>query len=272
MENLSNYQQSIELLQQLGLKEYEAKCFAALSRLPRGTAKEISEGSEVPRTRVYDAVRVLEAKGLVEVQHSNPQQYRAIPTAEAAEVLRQQYESRTEQLVTTLEGVDPLPQDEDQDVTHEVWALSGGPTIAHRTEQLIHSANEEIILVIGREDTVTEELVEHLQRAQKTGLTVIIGASTESLAELIRDVLPDTKVFVSELEWLRGSATDSRVGKTTISRLLLIDRNTILVSTVNETAAEESLSEKAVFGRGFDNGIVIIARRLMETGLMGKRV
>ena len=26
-------------------------------------------------------------------------------------------------------------------------------------------------------------------------------------------------------------------------------------------------TEKAVFGRGFDNGIVVIARRLMATGL-----
>ncbi|WP_342764001.1 TrmB family transcriptional regulator [Halococcus hamelinensis] len=61
----------IDLLQDLGLKEYEAKCFAALTRLSSGTAKEISDTAEVPRTRVYDAVRVLESSGLVEIQHGN---------------------------------------------------------------------------------------------------------------------------------------------------------------------------------------------------------
>jgi sugar-specific transcriptional regulator TrmB len=63
---------AVELLQQLGLKEYEARCFVGLTRVPSGTAKQLGEITDVPRTRVYDAVRVLEAQGLVEVQHSSP--------------------------------------------------------------------------------------------------------------------------------------------------------------------------------------------------------
>ncbi len=35
----------VELLQQLGLKEYEAKCFVTLTRVPEVTAKDISEHS-----------------------------------------------------------------------------------------------------------------------------------------------------------------------------------------------------------------------------------
>ncbi|MFT4923715.1 MAG: sugar-specific transcriptional regulator TrmB, partial [Haloarculaceae archaeon] len=51
MTEISNQDEAIELLQELGLKEYEAKCFVALCRLPQGTAKDISEISDVPRTR-----------------------------------------------------------------------------------------------------------------------------------------------------------------------------------------------------------------------------
>jgi sugar-specific transcriptional regulator TrmB len=97
------------LLQQLGLKEYEAKSFVALVRLPRETAKEISEISEVPRTRVYDAVRVLESKGLVEVQHSSPQRFRAVSIDEAIETLHREYEDRTESLRESLRDIDPPP-------------------------------------------------------------------------------------------------------------------------------------------------------------------
>ncbi|WP_240334713.1 TrmB family transcriptional regulator [Halorussus sp. MSC15.2] len=71
------------LLQQLGLKEYEAKCFVVLTRKGTATAKQISEITDVPRTRVYDAIRVSEAQGLVEIQHTNPRQYRAVPLEEA---------------------------------------------------------------------------------------------------------------------------------------------------------------------------------------------
>jgi hypothetical protein len=45
-----------EILEELGLQTYEAQCFVALTRMPHATAKELSEVSEVPRTRVYDAI------------------------------------------------------------------------------------------------------------------------------------------------------------------------------------------------------------------------
>jgi DNA-binding MarR family transcriptional regulator len=98
----NSLEEGIEVLQQLGLKEYEARCFVGLSRLHTGTAKQLSEMTEVPRTRVYDAIRVLEAQGLVEIQHSSPQQFRAVPLDEATETLRDQYEDRVERLHDAL--------------------------------------------------------------------------------------------------------------------------------------------------------------------------
>ncbi|WP_175424219.1 TrmB family transcriptional regulator [Haladaptatus sp. W1] len=267
MNEISNHQQAIDLLQQLGLKEYEARCFVALARLPKGTAKEISETSEVPRTRVYDAIRVLETKGLVEIQHSNPQQFRAVPIEEAAETLRQEYESRTDTLVEALTAIEPAESNGgDEEITHEVWALSGTTAITNRTQQLIDAAGREIVFIVGREDVVTDELLEQLQEALDTGLDVLIGTQTEDLREQVAEALPDANVFVSGLEWLHSSPLEVD-DDTTISRLLLIDKNTILVSSVHETATGEIETEKAVFGRGFDNGIVVIARRLMATGL-----
>ena len=266
MKELSNHQRAVELLQQLGLKEYEAKCFVALSRLPKGTAKEISEISEVPRTRVYDAVRILEAKGLVEVQHSNPQQFRAVVIEEAAKTLRHEYESRTETLVEALEDIEPTLPDGDREITHEVWSLSGSTPIANRTQQLIDAAGKEVVLIVNRQDDITEELIDHLRVAVETDIDVLVGTAAESVRDHLHEELPGAQVFVSGLEWLHSSSIDT-TDDTTISRLLLVDRNTILVSSVHERGPGEVDTEKAVFGRGFDNGIVVIARRLMATGL-----
>jgi HTH-type transcriptional regulator, sugar sensing transcriptional regulator len=266
MKDASNHDQAVELLQKLGLKEYEAKCLVTLSRLPKATAKEISETSDVPRTRVYDAIRVLESKGLVEIQHSNPQQFRAVPIAEAGETLRQEYESRTETLVETLEDIEPAQSATDEEITHEVWSLTGGTAIRNRTGQLIDAAGEEIIFIIGREEVSSDELLEDLRAARGTGIRVLIGTSDEVLRERIQEEIPDARVFVSGLEWLNGSPLQE-ADDTVISRLLLIDQNTILVSSAHKTSAGAIDTEKAVFGRGFDNGIVVIARRLMATGL-----
>ena len=265
MEHASNVGQAVELLQELGLKEYEAKCFVALARLPKGTAKEISEISEVPRTRIYDAVRVLESKGLVEVQHSNPQLFRAVSVDEAVTTLRTEYESRTESLRETLRSVEPASADETSDATHEVWALSGTEGIANRTRQLLDEAHREIFFVVGDESAVTDSLVAKLTAAQERGVTVVVGTVSESLRERVEEALPEAEVFVSGLEWLNGSVTDD---ETRITRLLLVDRTTIMVSTAHGPRRNGPGTEKAVFGRGFENGIVTITRRLLATGLL----
>jgi sugar-specific transcriptional regulator TrmB len=266
MDDISNREQAVELLQQLGLKEYEAKSFVALSRRPSGTAKDISETSEVPRTRVYDAIRVLESKGLVETQHSNPQVFRAVSIDEAADTLRSEYEERTESLRRTLRGLEPVQEDSATEVTHEVWALSGDAGITSRTQQVIENADRELILVIGHEDIVTDSLVEHLQAARARGVDILVGTSTEELREQVTGAIPEVNVFVSGLEWLSRSALPG--DETEISRLLLADREAILVSSFTETAADGRQHEQGVFGRGFDNGLVAIVRRLMATGLL----
>jgi hypothetical protein len=49
--------------------------------------------------------------------------------------------------------------------------------------------------------------------------------------------------------------------------LLLIDRSAILVSSI----MPETKEEQAIFGEGFGNGLVVIARRLMSQGLLTAR-
>lgn len=262
MNDSASHEQAVDLLQELGLKEYEARCFVALARLPQGTAKDISETSDVPRTRVYDAVRVLETKGLVEVQHANPQQFRAVEVDEAVTTLRREYETRTESLREALRTVEPASREE-TDVTHEVWTLSGRPSITTRAQGLIDAADREVLLILGSESVLTDALLDHLRTAAEQGVDLIVGAVSEDVRATVADELPAAEVFVSGLEWIRSSAPDDT---TEIGRLLLVDRSAILVSSFHENG--DATDERAVFGRGFDNGLVTIVRRLMATGLL----
>lgn len=265
MDELSNQESAVELLQQLGLKEYEAKAFVALSRLPHATAKEISKISEVPRTRVYDAIRVLETKGLVEIQHSNPQKFRAVPIEEAVETVREEYESRAEALCEALQELESQPVQEETETIHEVWSLAGEIAIRNRTAQLVDEAERELVLVVGQETVLTDRLLDRLRAAQQRRVTILVGTTTDDVRTFVQTELPDAEVFVSGLEWLGGPS--SVRDETEINRIVLLDRNTILVSTVGANGENGGAHEHAVFGRGFDNGFVAIARRLMATGL-----
>jgi sugar-specific transcriptional regulator TrmB len=263
MDTPENVEEAIEVLQQLGLKEYEARCFVGLARLNTGTAKKLSELTEVPRTRVYDAIRVLEAQGLVEIQHSSPQQFRAVSLEEATETLRDQYEERVERLHDALDTVDVVDE-ADESPVQQIWAMTGQDAIENRTNQLVGEATDEIVLVIGDESLLTDDLVDTLNEVGN-GVELVIGGLTPSLQDQIQSAVPDATTFVSGLEWLHGADTTEE--DTAIGRLLLIDRSTILVSSIIPDTKEE----QAIFGEGFGNGLVVIARRLMAQGLIPAR-
>ena len=258
MDTPERQEEAIEVLQQLGLKEYEARCFVGLTRLDTGTAKRLSDLTEVPRTRVYDAIRVLEAQGLVEIQHSSPQRFRAVSLEEATETLRDQYEDRVKRLHDALSTVEIV--EEDDSSVQEVWAMSGQDAIENRTEQLIETATDEIVFVVGDESLLTENLVDTLNRVGDD-VELLVGALTPSLQEEIQASVPEATTFVSGLEWLHGENVAD--DETAIGRLLLVDRATILVSSI----VPDSKVEQAIFGEGFGNGLVVIARRLMAQGL-----
>jgi len=257
----SNQRIAAELLQELGFKEYEARCFVALSRRPQGTAKEISDISDVPRTRVYDAIKMLEAKGLVEVQHTSPKQFRAVSIDEAIGTIRAEYEERTEALRTALRDLDRVDDTDEAEVTHEVWSLSGSASIDSRVGQLIDEARDEVIVVSRHGSVFSEELLDRLRTATDRGVDVVVGTWDESIRERIETDLPDAEVFVSGMEVLTESPFPD--DETDLGRLLLVDQSALFVSSF----ADDGGGERAVFGRGFDNGLVAVVRRLMATGV-----
>ncbi len=262
MNETENIEEAIEALQQLGLKEYEARCFVGLSRLEMGTAKKLSEVTEVPRTRVYDAIRVLEAQGLVEIQHSSPQRFRTVSLDEATDTLRDQYEDRVERLHNALDAV-RLAETDGDELGQEVWAISGRDAIENRTEELIETATEEIVLVLGDEWLLTEGLVATLNEVG-AGVELLIGAVNEPLEDQLRDIVPTATAFISGLDWLHG---DAHADNAAIGRLLLVDRSTILVSSILPNLK----AEQAIFGTGLGNGLVVIARRLLAQRMITMR-
>jgi sugar-specific transcriptional regulator TrmB len=253
----------LSLLQDLGLKEYESRCFLALTGLQAATAREISERSEVPRTRVYDAVRVLEAKGLVEVQHSSPQRFRAVGVEEATETLRQRYDERIDDLGEKMSSLDPPEAPSDPGPVQEVWGLRGHEAISSRTLEELEAADSEMLLVVVEPALLTDGVLERLQAATDRGVDVSVGGNDEATVQRLRGALPDADVFRTELDWLVGPPSADEVA---ISRLLLVDGSSLLVSSYYPK--EQEHVEQAVVASGLDNGVVVLIRRLVSTGLL----
>ncbi|MDS0473535.1 helix-turn-helix domain-containing protein [Natrinema sp. 1APR25-10V2] len=257
--------EAASLLQDLGLQEYEARCFLALTQLPSGTAKEIHELSEVPRTRVYDALRVLESQGLAEVQHSSPQQYRAVSIAEATRTLQQKYTDRIETLETHLETIELRDAESGNDRVQEVWSLAGNDAINSRTFDLIDDAESEIALLVVDESLLSETFFERLHDAVERNLSIVLGGQTEQIRSRLGTELPNITTFETGLDWLTGQWADHEMA---ISRILLVDRETLLIGSYHPDAVDGMGSEQAIYATGLENGVVVLLRRLISSGLV----
>ncbi|MFW5948117.1 MAG: TrmB family transcriptional regulator [Halolamina sp.] len=248
---------AVELLQQLGLKEYEARCFVALSQLTAGTAKEVAAIADVPRTRVYDSVRVLEAQGLVEVQHTNPRRFRTVRVDEAVETLRVQYEGRIDRLTDALRR-SRAGESELVSPTQEVWSLAGREAIWGRTERLIDDADDAVVVIVGDEGRLNEDLLGSLGALDD--VAVVTGVPTEDARQRVREHAPQAHTYVSAFDWATSTVGDG----VTVGTVLLADGARAMVSTVLPDG-----EERAVIGTGVHNGLVVLLRRL--TGLVTDR-
>jgi sugar-specific transcriptional regulator TrmB len=89
-----------EYLKKLGLTEYETKVYTILSNLKKAKAKEISDLSKVPQSKIYEVLMNLSNKGLVNIIYSKPKWFQATPPSIAIKKLLKQKEDQINLLKT----------------------------------------------------------------------------------------------------------------------------------------------------------------------------
>lgn len=237
-----NLEEAIELLQTLGLSENEAKCYVGLTRMDAASARKLSEVADIPRTRVYDATRVLQGQGLVEIQHTSPKQFRAVPIQEAIDRIRDRYQARFDELKEALNTIEPVESDDDAPGL-QVWSVSGREAIESRAIKLVQDATAEVILVLGDESLLTDQFIEALTDAVNT-LEVVIYAPTETIRNRIHATFPAARTVLPGPERLQDMTGTGNL--TALGRILLIDQSASLISSIDPDTGDE----QAVLSQG----------------------
>ena len=78
----------IKKIKDFGLNSYEAKIWTALLSRGVSSAGELSDISNVPRSRTYDVLESLEKKGFIIMKLGKPIKYMAIPPTEVIKVIK----------------------------------------------------------------------------------------------------------------------------------------------------------------------------------------
>ena len=89
---------TLDELRNIGLNKYERNLWTSLLSRGSAAAGELSDISNVPRSRCYDVLSGLAEKGLVMVQPGKPLKYAAIQPKEALERLKKKIQERADEM------------------------------------------------------------------------------------------------------------------------------------------------------------------------------
>lgn len=251
-----------ELLEALGFTEYEAKCFVAATRVGTGTAKEVSGVADVPRARVYDCMDSLAERGLVDVQEANPKKYRAVRPETAVATLQRAFESRFDRLNELLPELHATARESEDD---DVWVIEGGADVAERMVALVEDADESVVVAIGAEGLLSEELLGALVAADDRGVSVTVGSPGEPIRDRVVAALPDATVLET---WTWWKSFPIRPGA--VSSVLLVDGRALLVSSDDPGSLPGREGHRAVWTDGANTPLVGLLRPLLERAVRGE--
>lgn len=242
---------AVRQLEHFGLSNYASRTFVALASLGTGTARDVSQVSEVPRTRVYDAIDELHDRGVIDIQESSPKQFWAISAETASRLFEHDFQHRAETLREALDELEPAERQVEQ---HGVWTVEGQAAVTNRLLEFFASAEEEIVFMTV-EDLLTDDLIKGLREAAECDVSIKLGGVSADVRERIRDEVPEAMLFESLWVW-----TDTPAG-----RLMMVDgRKTLVSALVNgkEASASVPRSETAIWGEGDTNSLVVVLRAI----------
>ncbi|UHQ98925.1 TrmB family transcriptional regulator (plasmid) [Natrinema zhouii] len=255
---MSTTDEAVTDLEELGLTEYEARCFVALTQLSKGTAKEVSKVAEIPRSRVYDTIERLDKRGFVMAQESEPREYKAVPIEMAMRRIKEDYDSRVNAAENSLHQVEEPESKDDEGM----WAITQPDHVTDRICTFLDEAEEQIRLLIATEDVIDQRILTSLHQATDRGVRVIIEVANEDIHDRLHKAVPDAEVIVTA-----DLADTNSVYAEWPGQLLMVDKQSIVAGGIEESDLPDVTQEVAVWTYGHDHGFAAWMRELLDNRL-----
>lgn len=182
-------QETLDKLEDIGLNMYERKIYSALLGRGVSTAGELSEMTNVPRSRAYDVLESLAEKGFAVIKSNQPMEYVSIPPQQAIENIKKQHRQELEQKLNRLdtfkdsEAVDELEDLYSQGLELvEPEEMSGSLKGSHQINQhmgtMFQDASESIKVVTSEKglNDLHDNHADLLKEAREQGVNVRVLA------------------------------------------------------------------------------------------------
>ena len=223
----------IKKIKDFGLNSYEAKIWTALLSRGISSAGELSDISNVPRSRTYDVLESLEKKGFVMMKLGKPIKYMAISPTEVIDVIKKKIREdsvRQEQSMDELRKSDVLDQltqlhsngIEMVEPTDLVGMIKNRDNVYDYLESMIKKAEKSIYIMTSAEGMIRK--IQHLDKALKK-------AADKGIA--IKILVPHNKETEKLEKELKGIVEIKNFTEVK-SRLVLVDDTKLLFFITND--------------------------------------
>ena len=162
----------VDALRKLGFSDYESRVYATLAMKGEATASEIHRLSGVPRNKVYEVLRSLEEKGLIESLRSSPTVFKAINPENVLESYRDEFLDAFEK------AIEKIREAEEAAVQHPVWCVRGVQGVKNRAKAVVQ-AGRDVILITSR-----REFVEMVLKVKRPDEVTVITDKAEKFSDL----------------------------------------------------------------------------------------
>lgn len=220
-------------LKQFGINSYEAKIWVALLSRGISTAGELSDISNVPRSRSYDVLESLERKGFIIMKIGKPIKYIAVKPTEVVERVKRRLTEDSQKQIEIVEELDgseilnELTQLHNKgiemvDPTNMAGSLKDRSQIYNQLNTMIKGAEKEIMIMTTPLGLVRK--VETLKRAFEKA--VARGVKVKLLTN-----------YAKEIEKYANSASEFaeiRFTDTIKARICVADRKEVLFMLLND--------------------------------------
>ena len=193
----------LDRLKQFGLNSYEAKIWTALLSRGVSTAGELSDISNVPRSRSYDVLESLEKKGFIIMKVGKPIKYIAVSPENVLERVKKKTLEDTQEQMNILDEIKNTDVFDRLSLLHtegmeliDPANISGSfksrDHVYTQIELMIKAAESEIILMTTKEGIVRKlnQFKKHIRRAHERGVSIkVIGPIDDKVLDQITDVI-----------------------------------------------------------------------------------
>ncbi len=191
-----------KLRQAFNLNIYEVKIWTALLSRGISTAGELSDISEVPRSRSYDVLETLEKKGFVIMKLGKPIKYIAVKPEDIVSRIKKDVQVKLDKKLKTLENIRGTNFFIELEKLHKTGvklvepseftgSLKSRENIYHKIHTMLENAKESVTLVTSAEGLARKHslLKRSLKRLKDKGVKVrIVAPITKDNLDIVKEL------------------------------------------------------------------------------------